>query len=101
MSALDGLKLFRRQRQPQLPPEVYVSVVDSLYYDYATLFVGFSAQFLAAMATAWKTGDQVLGMLALAIGLASTLRVIEILYYVRRHRSTLDFKTAARWEKRY
>jgi len=39
-----------------LPPEIYISLVDALFKDTRSLFVGSLAASITALITAWKTG---------------------------------------------
>ena len=53
----------RDDAQP-LPAEIYISLVDALFKDSRSLFVGSLAASITALITAWKTGEQALYLAA-------------------------------------
>ena len=58
----------RGAAKPALPLDVYGSLVDALYDVRMSLFIGALAASLAALLTAWKSGDASLFGFAVAIG---------------------------------
>jgi diguanylate cyclase (GGDEF)-like protein len=91
-----------QSRSPaELPAEIYIPLVDSLYSEKRTLFLGSLAVSLAVVLTAWKDGNPWLYvcwvlLIAIAVG-----RALDMTTYAKR-RSTLDSVAAARrWEYRY
>ena len=56
----------RRDGQP-LPAEIYISLVDALFKDSRSLFVGSLAASITALITAWKTGEQALYLCSVAM----------------------------------
>ena len=50
------LKAHRDDAQP-LPAEIYISLVDALFKDARSLYVGSLAASITALITAWKTGE--------------------------------------------
>lgn len=85
----------------ELPAEIYISLVKSLYVDPKTLIVGSTGTIAAALITAAKTWQ--IEFLACAIGmlLISFLRALDMHLFRARDSADLDLKTARRWEIRY
>jgi diguanylate cyclase (GGDEF)-like protein len=92
-----------RTRQPHeaLPPEIYIPLVDSLYQDGRTLFVGTVFVTASVFLTYWKTGDILLFYCALAIILVACVRGALMLAYFRARSKVTSAEAARRWEYRY
>ncbi|OJY34032.1 MAG: hypothetical protein BGP06_11780 [Rhizobiales bacterium 65-9] len=84
-----------------IPPEVYVALVDSLYSDLPFFTMGVFVALAGALAGAWLTGDALLYVCAAAIAGIGFLRGIHILAYRRRALRGLDVEAAHRWEVAY
>jgi diguanylate cyclase (GGDEF)-like protein len=82
------------------PPDVYISLVDSLFSDWRSLLIGSVAATMTAIITAWRTGELLLYGCAAAIALVALVRLLQMRSYAR-HRGTLVASAAYRWEKRY
>ena len=57
----------RRGDAQPLPAEIYISLVDALFKDSRSLFLGSLAASITALITAWKTGEQALYLCSVAI----------------------------------
>jgi len=89
------------QPQKKLPPEIYISVVDSLYADARSLFIGMATVGLAMLLAAWKTGDWAYVVFVCGLTLLSALRAFDMGNF-RRRRPDLNTVDAVRtWETRY
>lgn len=89
------------RQQPEVPAEIYISVVDSLYRDARTLIVGSIAIILAMFLTAWKTGEPLLYLCTLALAAVVMARSHGMNAYQRERPLILTGRDAARWEFRY
>jgi diguanylate cyclase (GGDEF)-like protein len=89
------------RQQPDLPTEIYISVVDSLYRDARTLIVGSIAIILAIFLTAWKTGEPALYVCALSLAAVVAARAHGMKAYQRERPLIATGRDAARWESRY
>jgi diguanylate cyclase (GGDEF)-like protein len=94
-------EIFRRRTKPAVPLEVYASLVDALYDVRQSLFIGSLAASLAALLTAWKSGDWILLGFAIAIGLVAWLRTLDMRTYVRLRPTLASAEEFGRWERRY
>ncbi len=92
-----------RTRQPHeaLPPEIYLPLVDSLYQEGRTLFVGTIFVTASVFVTYWKTGDILLFYCALAIILVACIRGALMRAYSRARANVTSAEIAKRWEYRY
>src|SRR5262245_8278901 len=85
----------------ELPPEIYIPLVDSLYKEGRTLLVGFFMVVGSMLVTVWKTGNPLLLGCATAFVLIAGMRAHEMRAYAAV-RSTIRTSAAARrWEYRY
>ena len=91
----------RQRQRPDLPTEIYISVVDSLYQDARTLIVGSIAIILAMFLTAWKTGEPLLYLCTLALAAVVIARARGMSAYQRERPLILTGRDASRWEFRY
>jgi diguanylate cyclase (GGDEF)-like protein/PAS domain S-box-containing protein len=92
----------RRERpQPQIPLEIYSSLVDSLYSEERTLLVGSTAVFIATLISAWKTFEPLLFAVAVAVGIIAVARVWDIRNYHRQREAMSTQDNVRRWERRY
>jgi diguanylate cyclase (GGDEF)-like protein/PAS domain S-box-containing protein len=89
------------QRSESLPPEIYIPLVDSLYQDGRTLFMGTVFVVGSILATFWKTGQILLLACALAVVLVAATRGLVMRAYARARASIRDNDVAWRWERRY
>ncbi|HEX5779947.1 MAG TPA: EAL domain-containing protein [Xanthobacteraceae bacterium] len=91
----------RQRQRSDLPTEIYISVVDSLYQDARTLIVGSIAIILAMFLTAWKTGEPLLYLCTLALTAVVMARARGMSAYQRERPLILTGRDASRWEFRY
>jgi diguanylate cyclase (GGDEF)-like protein len=85
----------------ELPREIYLPLVDSLYKEGRTLLVGFFMVVGSMLITFWKTGEPLLLGCAAAFVLIAGVRAHEMRAYASV-RSTIQTSAAARrWEHRY
>jgi diguanylate cyclase (GGDEF)-like protein/PAS domain S-box-containing protein len=89
------------QRSGSLPPEIYIPLVDSLYQDARSLFMGTVFVVGSLLVTFWKTGQVLLLACALAIVLVAAARGLVMRAYARARESIRDSEEARRWERRY
>lgn len=90
------------QRQEQLPPtEIYISLVDSLFSDPRSLFIGSIGASGTAFITAWKTGEPWLFFCALAMALVACARALDMRAFAGHRASLTTIEAASRWEIRY
>jgi diguanylate cyclase (GGDEF)-like protein/PAS domain S-box-containing protein len=95
------LRASRERPQPAVPAEIYIPIVDSLYSETRTLFLGSLAVSLAVLLTAWKTGEILIYLCWVALVLVASARAIDMATYVRSRPSLISVEVAARWEFRY
>jgi len=91
-----------RRREAQEPPaEIYISLVDSLFKDFRSLFVGSIAASITALITAWKTGEPALYLCSLAIAVVACLRALDVRAFEHQREQLTSVEEARRWEARY
>ena len=91
----------RRCPDRSLPPEIYVSLVNALYNDFRSLFVGTVAASGTALITAHKSGEPLLYLCSLAIALVACARGLDVGRYQKRRAGIVSIDEAAIWERRY
>ncbi len=84
-----------------LPPEIYIPLVDSLYTEIRTLFLGSVAVSLAVLLSAWKTHDAVIGGLWVLLVVIAVVRAFDMAKYLRIKPTIKTAEQAAVWEWRY
>jgi diguanylate cyclase (GGDEF)-like protein len=91
-----------RRREAQEPPaEIYISLVESLFKDFRSLFVGSIAASVTALITAWKTGEPALYLCSLGIAVVACLRALDVRAFEQRREHLATVAEARRWESRY
>ncbi len=85
----------------QVPFDIRASLVDALFDDRRSLFIGSMAAACCTLLSAWKTGSAVLLGFAVAIALVAVVRVIEIGAYGRARAGLKTVGDLRRWEVRY
>jgi diguanylate cyclase (GGDEF)-like protein len=94
------MPLSEEKKAKEVPAEIYISLVDSLYRESPTLLIGSAAVSMAVFLTAWKVSDpwQVLcGVAMLAVAIIRSL-------HMRRFsssRANLTVEVAEHWERWY
>jgi diguanylate cyclase (GGDEF)-like protein len=88
-------------RGTAIPFEIYSSLVDALYDDRRSLFIGSLSASLAALITAWKSGHWVLLVFGIAIALVAYGRALDMQAYWRVRQSLGTDADIRRWEHRY
>jgi diguanylate cyclase (GGDEF)-like protein len=91
----------RRSSDQDLPSEFYIPLVDSLYKEGRTLFLGFGMVLGSVLITYWKTGKTSLLVCALALAGIAGARTLEMRAYDRVHFAIRNSTDARRWEDRY
>ena len=91
----------RRCPDRSLPPEIYISLVNALYHDFRSLFVGAIAASGTALITAYKTGEPLLYLCSLAIALVACARGWDVGRYQRCRARIHSSEEVAKWERRY
>jgi PAS domain-containing protein len=99
MTAIDHSAATSHRRS--LPLDVYVSLVDSLYGEAKSLFIGTFAAIMTTLLAAWRAGEPVIYLFALAIPLVTVARAIHIRAYNRARGTITDHAAARRWELEY
>jgi diguanylate cyclase (GGDEF)-like protein len=87
--------------QQDLPAEIYIPLVDALYSDLRSLFIGSAAVSLAALLTAWKTGEMWLSACAVGLIVVTALRAVDMRRYARIRPGLTTVEAVRRWEARY
>jgi diguanylate cyclase (GGDEF)-like protein len=91
----------RRCPDRSLPPEIYISLVNALYNDFRSLFVGAIAASGTALITAYKTGEPLLYLCSLAIALVACARGWDVGRYQKRRARICSSEEVGKWERRY
>jgi hypothetical protein len=94
-------RLARPRKGPPLPPEIYVSLVEALFADLPSLFVGSLAAAITALITAWKTGEQALYLCSAAMVVVAGMRALDVRAFQKRRPELTTIEEARRWELRY
>jgi diguanylate cyclase (GGDEF)-like protein len=89
-----------QQPKVALSPSIYAALVHSLFQNYMASFAGTVCAAIAAVMTAWKTGNVMLWPCALFIIAVGAVRSFDMHVYEQR-RSPLTPESAAEWERRY
>src|SRR5436853_39497 len=95
--------MFLRRFSPdptKLPPSIYAALVDSLFSNPAPMLFGGLSSAIAAVLTAYKTGETMLWPVALVMALVSVVRALQMARYQRKP-SPLQPLSAAMWETYY
>ncbi|MBX6424337.1 MAG: EAL domain-containing protein [Variibacter sp.] len=85
----------------ELPADIYLPLVDSLFGDAKSLFIGSIATSAAVLLSAWKTGETLLVFCAVAMILVATARHLDMRFYASRRSQIATTEEAHRWEVRY
>lgn len=96
-----GAIIRRFGSREDLPPEIYVSLVDSLYSDARSLFVGSLSAAAAAFITTWRTGDPFLVVCSIALAVVACLRAKDMQLYAKKRLDKMTAVSANVWETRY
>ena len=81
--------------------QIYISLVDALFKDTRSLFVGSLAASITALITAWKTGEQALYLCSVAMVIVACMRALDVQAYVKRRPQLTTIEEARQWELRY
>ena len=76
--------MFLRRFSPdptKLPPSIYAALVDSLFSNPAPMLFGGLSSAIAAVLTAYKTGETMLWPVALVMALVSVVRALQMARY--------------------
>ncbi len=90
----------RSQHQNTLSPSIYTALVDSLFQNGGSMFMGVACAAAAALMTAVRTGNPLIWPCVVFIVVAGGVRALQIRAYHRRT-APLTPAEAARLEKRY
>src|SRR5215475_13938207 len=85
----------------ELPQEIYIPLVDSLFKEGRTLLVGFFMVVGSILVTFWKTGEPLLLACAAAFVLIAGMRAQEMRAYAQVRGTVKTNVAARRWEHRY
>jgi diguanylate cyclase (GGDEF)-like protein len=89
------------QTRKELPSEIYIPLVDSLYSDGRSLFIGSIVVSLAAALTAWKVSEPFLAFFVAAFMLVTLARAIDMRAYWRTRPQLTTVPPVRHWEHRY
>src|SRR5665213_2218370 len=102
MSGMAKLSHLSWYRKPgEIPAEIYIPLVDSLYAQRGVLFTGAGAVSMAVLLSAIRTGSELLYLLWFALVAISILRAIDMHIYVLRRTAINTVALARRWELHY
>jgi hypothetical protein len=76
-------------------------LVDALFKDTRSLFLGSLATSTTALITAWKTGERALYLCSVAIVIVAWVRALDVHAYGKRRPLLATSAEARRWEQRY
>ncbi|HVX98651.1 MAG TPA: EAL domain-containing protein [Pseudorhodoplanes sp.] len=85
----------------ELPSEIYIPLVDSLYKDGRSLLLGTFFVTASVIATYWKTGEPLLFLVAVAVACVGAARLLAMRSYVHARSTVTTNEIARRWEQRY
>jgi predicted signal transduction protein with EAL and GGDEF domain len=91
----------RRAGHEALPAEIYLPLVDSLFKEGRTLFIGAIFVIGSVFITYWKTGEILILYCAAALFLVACARGIMMRAYLRARSTVTTSEAARRWEYRY
>ncbi|BAT58973.1 cyclic di-GMP phosphodiesterase Gmr [Variibacter gotjawalensis] len=94
------MPLTEDNKSKNLPADVYVSLVDALYREPLTLFIGALAAAGGVLLTAWTSGSFLLYGTAAVVVLAALLRLHDMRSFAK-YRDNLTAEKAWHWELRY
>src|SRR5262245_14430519 len=83
----------------ELPPEIYLSLVDSLFGNFSAMLAGSICVAVAATLTAWKTHDPWLWACAAVLLVIGVARAIQMRRYEQNKPQTIE--AARGWEFQY
>ena len=89
------------KQEQALPAEIYIPLVDSLFKEGRTLFLGTLINAGAIFATYWKTGELSLLICAFLFTIIGFARILYISWYRQTQDSILSVEQARRWEYGY
>jgi len=99
MAKLSHLSWYRRPGE--IPAEIYIPLVDSLYSQRGVLFTGAVTVSMAVLLSAIRTGNELLYLLWVALVAVSIVRAIDMHIYVLRRATINTVALARRWEMHY
>ena len=83
-----------------LPPSIHAALVDSLFSNPAPMFFGALCSAIAAFLTAYKTGNDLLWLIAPTIVLVGAFRALQMNQYQRRQ-LPMEPAASGAWETKY
>ena len=84
-----------------LPAEIYIPLVDALYSDIKSLYIGSAAASVAALLVAFKNGEPIIYLCAVAIVIVTAARTVDMRAYWRLRPGLNTVGAVRRWEDRY
>jgi diguanylate cyclase (GGDEF)-like protein len=85
----------------QVPADIYISLVDALFRDSRSLFIGSIAASLTTLICAYTTQEMPLYVCAVAMVAVAIARAIDMRRFQRQRASVTTAEAASRWEIRY
>ena len=85
----------------ELPSDIYISLVGSLFADPRTLLVGAIGTISAAVITALKSGEPLLWVCALAMAVTACARATDMCIFGKQRQPNNDVEVIRKWELRY
>lgn len=89
------------QERQDVPADIYVSIIDSLFADYRSFLTGSVNVALAMLLSAFKTQEPLLYACTVAILVVNGVRAIVIAAYYRQRQNVTTIEAAKRWETVY
>jgi diguanylate cyclase (GGDEF)-like protein len=89
------------QAKQELPSEIYISLVGSLFTDPRTLLVGAIGTISAVVITALKSGEPLLWLCSVAMVATACVRATDMRIFGRQGQLNNDAKLIRKWELRY
>ncbi|HEY0441287.1 MAG TPA: EAL domain-containing protein [Xanthobacteraceae bacterium] len=93
-------RLFARPRE-EVPTEIYISLVDSLYDDPRSLAAGSIGTIAAALITGWRTGEPLIYLCTFALAVVACARAADMRAFVRNRPNLHTTEQGRLWEMRY
>jgi diguanylate cyclase (GGDEF)-like protein len=84
-----------------VPTDIRISLVDALYTDRPSLFIGSTAASVSALITAGRTGATLILLCAAAMILVACARAWDMYAFARQRANLSSPQAAAYWERRY
>jgi diguanylate cyclase (GGDEF)-like protein len=89
------------QPDRDVPTDIRISLIDALFTDRRSLFIGSVAASASALITAWRTGAPSILLCAAAMIAVACLRALDMNNFIRQRAGLSSADVAKYWERRY